>query len=132
MGTLPARQFHEVAAQLLFPGPERAAPEIAALGVGLSIVHRGIVDLESGLIAAIMNVGRGLLYRVITRHVDAMDVHIGVAVGHHVHQHLGNSGSVLDPDRFRVPKAAHHPGFADGRATVSGDLQQPLKEWSSL
>ena len=107
MRPLPAGDLHEVAAQLLFPQIEGAAPQVPALGVGLPVVDGRIVDLERRLVATVVDEGLGLLNRIVAGVVDAVMVELGPAVGHPVRNELARSGSVLDPDGDAVPQAAH-------------------------
>ena len=124
---LPARQFHEVAAQFLLARPERAAAQVTALGIGFAVVHCGVIYLERGFVAAIVNIRWCFLNRVVACRVDTEEVHLGDAVGHPVHQHLGDSGGVLDPHRDGVPEPAGLRGFANRRSAIGSYLQQTVK-----
>ena len=108
MRPLPAREFHKVTTQFLFALPEGAAAQATALRIGFAVVNRRVIDFESAFVTAPPNVFGCLLHRIIASYIDAVDVHLSNPVGHHIHEHFGDAGGILDPYRFGVPEP---PGF---------------------
>ena len=66
-------------------------------------MDRRVIDLESAFVAAPADVLGCFLHRVIARDIDAVDIHLGGAVGHHVDQYFRDARGVFDPDGFGVP-----------------------------
>ena len=108
MRPLPARELHKVTTQFLFALPEGAAAQATALRIGFSVVNRRVIDFESAFVTAPANIFGRLLHRIIAGYVDAVDVHLGNTVGHHIDEHFGDARGILDPYRFGVPEP---PGF---------------------
>ena len=108
MRPLPAREFHKVTTQFLFALPEGAAAQATTLRIGFAVMNCRVIDFESAFVTAPPNVFGRFLHRVIARYVNAVDVHLGNPVRHHIDEHLGDTWGILDPYRFGVPEP---PGF---------------------
>lgn len=127
MRTLPAAEFHEVAAELDFALIHRRALGAATGCIGFAGVNRGEIDLLGGLVAAAGDEVFGQLVRIETGVIDRIVVDLGATVGHPVGDQLAITRAVLDPDGDAVPEAAHLLAFAAGRAAGSGDLQEAVE-----
>ena len=127
VGPLPAAELHEIAAELLLPLVEGAAPHAPAAAERLARMDRRVVDLHRRSVQrASMKSFLGL-EGIEARIVDRMMIDLGAAVGHPVDQQLGHARAVLDPDRHGVPEAAHLLALADRGAAVGGHLQQAVE-----
>ena len=68
-------------------------------------MHGWVIDFERGLVAAVVDIGGGLLHRVVAGNINAMHIHLSNAIGHHVYKNLGDSRCIFYPNGFGVPQS---------------------------
>ena len=109
--TFPAGSFHEIGAQRFFAFIKRALSEAPTFGIGLSVVHRRVVNFKRSFITAVVDVLFLLLKRIVARYIDTAVVEFSAAIGHPVRNQFAGAGPVFYPDRYGIPQATRIGGL---------------------